>query len=263
MYQYRHSLLCYQLIFALLLLASGCHLAPPRQTSFQVQPDQSDFINFAFGGGEMGADATYLAIQGDGHVTYSYSLPYSYSGPQEPITREHQLAKTELQTLFQSLVDAGLFDLKSRQTQGADVPRTSIQASIDNHELDVAFDGTPDEMIYHHISRLIKTIHPAAGCFLFELADGFPLIELGALQAEVTLCLGEPAEVQLYSLPTEPFSGPAEVLVTLLEPGTPVEEWIYHDDDTSYYFWFASTTGQAGETWRLVEKATYPKGAVF
>ena len=69
--------------------------------------------------------------------------------------------------------------------------------------------------------------------------------------------------MQEYNLPTGPFSGPSEGLAAILEPGTPIEEWIYHDDDTSYYFWFASNTGEAKENWRLIEKATYPKGAVF
>jgi len=143
------------------------------------------------------------------------------------------------------------------------VPRTSIQAAIDNHKLDVAFDGTPDDVIHGPISDLIKKIHPAANCYLVELSAGLPLIEPGASRAELMLCLGDPAEVQMYPLPSEPFSGPAEGLVPLLEPGTPVEEWIYHDDETSYYFWFASNTGEAEEHWRLIEKATYPKGAVF
>jgi hypothetical protein len=263
MVQFRHSLWLYPLIPGLILLASGCHSAPPRQISFQVQPDENDFITYSFGGGELGADATSISIRGDGQITYHYSLPYSGTGPQEQITRDHQLAQAELQTLWQSLVDAGLFDLKTQETQGADMPRTWIQASIDNHELDVAFDGIPDERIHGPISRLIKTIHPAAGCYLFELSDGFPLIEPGASRAELILCLGEPAEVQSYNLPTEPFFGPAEGLVNLLEPGTPIEEWIYQDDDTNYYFWFASPTGEAEDQWRLIEKAAYPKGVVF
>ena len=264
MVQVRHSLWLYPLMLGLILLASGCHSSPPpKPISFQVQPDENDFITYSFGGGELGADATSISIRGDGQVTYHYGLPYSGSDPQEEIIRDHQLTQTELQTLWQSLVDAGLFDLKSQETQGADVPRTSIQASIDNHELDVSFDGTPAETIHGSISRLIKTIHPAAGCYSFELNDGFPLIELGASRAELILCLAEPAEVQSYNLPSGPFFGPGQGLVNLLEPGTPLEEWIYEDDDTNYYFWFASTTGEAEAQWRLIEKASYPKGVVF
>ena len=263
MFQYRCSLSIYLLLLGLVLLVSGCRSSIPRQIRFEVQPDESDFIDYTFGGGELGADITTIAIQGDGQVTYHYSLPYVGTWPQQQITRERQLSADELRTLWQSLVDAGLFDLESQETQGADVPRTSIRAAIDNHELDVSFDGTPDERIHGQIIRLIKTLHPAAGCFLSELADGFPLIEQGASRAELILCLGDPAEMQSYPLPTEPFSGPAEGLVNLLEPETPIEEWVYHDDDTSYYFWFASNTGEAEEHWRLIEKATYPKDAVF
>ncbi len=263
MFPHRHSLFLFQLILALILLASGCNSAPPKHISFEVQPDESDFINYTFGGGELGADATYIAIRGNGQVTYHYFLPYAGTEPQEQITRDHQLAKAELQRLWQALVDAGLFDLETQETQGADVPRTTIQASIDNHDLDVSFDGTPDDRIHSQINSLIKEIHPAAGCYGFELADGFPLIEPGASRAELTLCLGDPAEVQSYNLPTAPFLGPGEGLVTLLDPGTPIEEWIYHDDDTNYYFWFASDAGEAEAQWRLIDKAAYPKGTVF
>ncbi|MCB0162575.1 MAG: hypothetical protein KDI79_00010 [Anaerolineae bacterium] len=263
MFQHLQSLLRHLLLLSLMLLAWGCSPSLSKRTLFEVQPDESDFITYTFGGGEVGADATSVSIRGDGQVTYHYLLPYMGAWPQEQLTREHQLPPDELRTLWQSLVDAGLFDLKSQKTQGADVPRTAVQAAIDNHKLDVAFDGTPDERIHGQISRLTQTIHPAAGCYLSDLIDGFPLIERGASRAELILCLGEPAEVQSYALPTEPFLGPAEGLVNLLDPGTPIEEWIYQDDDTRYYFWFASNTGEAEAFWRLIEKATYPKDVVF
>ncbi len=60
MFQYRHTILLYLLIFGLILLVSGCN--PSKQISFEVQPDESDFINYAFGGGELGAEATQVFI---------------------------------------------------------------------------------------------------------------------------------------------------------------------------------------------------------
>ena len=145
------------------------------------------------------------------------------------------------------------------------MPRTSIQASIDTHKLDVSFDGTPEAAIHSHITSLIQEIYPISfsTCYELDLANRFALIEPGASRGEVTVCLSDPAEIQEYTLPAGPFSGPSEGLATILDPGTPIEEWIYHDDDTSYYFWFASNTGEAEENWRLIEKATYPKDAVF
>jgi len=263
MFQYRYFLWLYPLIFGLILLAAGCN--PAKPISFEVQPDDGNFIEYGFGGGELGADYTRISIRGDGQVTFYYLLPYSGTGPQEQIIREHQLSDVEIQALFQSLVDAGLFNLTNQQTQGADVPRTSIQASIDNHELDVSFDGTPEAAIHSYITSLIQEIYPISfsTCQILELASSFLLIEAGASRGEVTLCLGEPAEMQEFDLPSGPFFGPSEGLAALLEPGTPIEEWIYYDDDTSYYFWFASDTGETKEHWRLIDKANYPKGAIF
>lgn len=263
MFQYHHSRFFYLLIVGFIILITGCN--PAKPIAFEVQPDESDLLEYGFGGGELGADYAHISIRGDGQVTYRYLLPYWDTWPQEQITREHQLSNVEIQALFQSLVDAGLFNLTNQQTQGADVPRTSIQASIDNQELDVSFDGTPDAAIHSHITRLIEEIYPISfsACYELELADRFTLIEPGASRGEVTVCLSDPAEMQEYDLPTGPFSGPAEGLTDLLKPGTPIEEWVYHDDDASYYFWFASNTGEAKEHWRLIEKATYPKGVVF
>jgi hypothetical protein len=263
MFRYRHHHLLYSLIVGLIIVAAGCNLTKP--ISFEVQPDESDLLEYGFGGGELGADYTQISIRGDGQVTFYYLLPYWGTWPQEQIVKEHQLADVEVEALFQSLVDAGLFNLTNQQTQGADVPRTTIKASIDNHELDISFDGTPDETIHSHITKLIQEIYPVSfsACYALELAERFTLIEPGASRGEVTVCLSDPAEIQEYNLPASPFSGPSEGLAAILDPGTPIEEWIYHDDDTSYYFWFASTTGEAEENWGLIDKAAYPKGAVF
>ena len=258
----RHQqLFLFCLIFALSLLAAGCSEEKP--IVFDVQLDESDVINYAFGGGELGADATYITIRGDGHVTYTYSFPYVGTWPQETLTREHQLSNAETQILFQSLVNAGFFDLKSQETQGADVPRTSIQTSVDNHNLDISFDGTPKEAIHSQITSLIAKIYPASTCQMLELADSFNLMEVGASRTQIITCLLDPVETQTFVLPSEPFFGPGEGLVSILEPGTPVEEWIFQDEDTNYYIWFASDSGEEKEDWRLVDKASYPIGVVF
>jgi hypothetical protein len=102
-----------------------------------------------------------------------------------------------------------------------------------------------------------------ASCQAGDLAENFVRIELGASRAEVTACLGQPAEMNNYELPAAPFFGPAESLTSTLEPGTPVEEWLYYAGDQTYYLWFASAVDEPKQNWRLIEKAVYPTGAVF
>ena len=255
----KFNLFC--IISALSLLAVGCGAETP--TAFDVQPDESDVISYTFGGGELGADVTHIAIRGDGHVTYFYSFPYVGTWPQETLSKEHQLSAAEIQTLFQSLVDAGFFDLESQETQGADVPRTSIQALVDNHKLDISFDGTPKTAIHGQITNLIAEIYPASTCQTLDLADSFILMEPGASRTQIITCLLDPIETQTFVLPAEPFFGPGEGLASLLEPGTPVEEWIFQDEDNNYYIWFASDPGEQEGDWRLVDKASYPIGVVF
>ena len=100
-------------------------------------------------------------------------------------------------------------------------------------------------------------------CRATDVAGSFPKIETGASRAEVTACLGKPAEVREYDLPTGSFFGPSEGLASTLKPGTPVEEWLYYADDQTYYLWFASAVDETKQNWRLVDKAIYPTGADF
>jgi hypothetical protein len=122
---------------------------------------------------------------------------------------------------------------------------------------------TPEDVTPEQITSPIEKPAPALRCPADELAEKFARLEPGASRAEVKACLGQPAAVNEYKLPTIPFFGPSESLASILEPETPIEEWIYHDDENSFYLWFASSTGEPKEQWRLIEKAMYPKGAVF
>ena len=139
------------------LLITGCSLFSIR---FTAQPDESDVLNYTFGGGELGADLTQLVIRDDGHVSYRYLLPFEDSWPQDEINRDYQLSAPETEALFQSLVDAGLFDLSYAESEGVDIPRTLITASVDGHMLEAAMDGVPDAAIHGKIEDLVATIHP-------------------------------------------------------------------------------------------------------
>ena len=143
------------LILGLSLLAAGCWLSPGRDA---IQVGEGDFIAYAFGGGEAGAEWTEITIRGDGRVTYHYRFPFAGTGPRSEITREHSLSPTETQEFFQALLDAGLFDLRDVRSGGADIPGTSITASVGGRELDVTVEWTPDERIHGRVQALLDTI---------------------------------------------------------------------------------------------------------
>lgn len=155
MFQLQKCPIAYILIVSVTLLVAGCSLSQAR---FVAQPDESDFIEYTFGGGEVGAQWTQITIRGDGHITYHYVFPYAGTWPQEEMTREHSLSPSETQELFQSLVDAGLFALRDLRYEGADIPRTTITASVDERNLEVSIDGTPDERIHSQIRTLVEEI---------------------------------------------------------------------------------------------------------
>jgi hypothetical protein len=144
-------------IIALSLSIINCSPLPVR---FTVELDESDFIDYGFGGGELGAEWTHIVIRGDGQVMYQYTFPYNGTWPQDNIDIEHQLSLPETKELFQSLVDNGLFDLSDVKSGGADVPATIITASFDEHSLKVYVEGTPDESIHRKISDIVSMIHP-------------------------------------------------------------------------------------------------------
>ena len=143
------------LIVSVTSLVAGCSSSQAR---FAVRPDGDDLIEYTFGGGEVGADWTQITIRGDGHVTYHYLFSYAGTLAQEEMTREHFLSSSETQELFQSLVDAGLFALTDVRDGGVDIPRATITASVDGHDLEVSIDGTPDERVHSQIRALIEAV---------------------------------------------------------------------------------------------------------
>lgn len=145
------------IVISVIIPMTGCSLT---QVRFDLKLDKTDYLDYSFGGGELGAEWTQIVICGDGRVTYLYRLPYTGTWPQEEITIEYQLSEPETLDFFQSLVDAGLYDLKNQETGGVDVPRTSIRSTLDGHSLKVSFDGTPGEEIHNKIMVLIKEVHP-------------------------------------------------------------------------------------------------------
>ena len=105
----------------------------------------------------------------------------------------------------------------------------------------------------------------AAGCSGTDadFAGSFTAVEAGQTRAEVQAALGPPDESQSLAIPSEPYWGPAESLVSVLDPGTPFEQWLYRRDGQDHYLWFGSRSSEPSPEWRLLEKATYPTGAVF
>ncbi len=261
MFHGRQGRLLSILITGLIFLATGCSSVEPAR--FDVSLDESDLITYQFGGGELGADFTRLTIRGDGHISYRYLLPSTGAWPQEEITKERQLSPAETEAFFQGLVEAGLFNLESQAPQGEDIPRTTITANVDHRQLEISLAGTPDQAIHSQITGLIEQIHPAATCQVNDFTGNLAKISPGASRTEVILCLDQPAELNQYELPAPPSFGPSESLASILEPETPIEEWVYYGNENAYYLWFASPTAEPPENWRLVEKAVYPQGAVF
>ena len=102
-----------------------------------------------------------------------------------------------------------------------------------------------------------------SACKSLSFEGGFSKVESGASRTEVNSILGAPDERREMRLPEGSFWGPQEDLSTVLKPGTPFEEWVYHRDGYDYYVWFASPTGEPREDWKVVQKASCPEDAVF
>jgi hypothetical protein len=90
-----------------------------------------------------------------------------------------------------------------------------------------------------------------------------PVIQPGASRSEVRAQLGEPEQIQDFSLPEPPFFGPQEGLTDLIPAGTLVEEWIYTIGQDALYIWFAGEEGQARDQWRVIETARYRAGPFY
>jgi hypothetical protein len=138
------------ILFSLTILL-GC------TTRFDVDPSEDDFISYHFGGGELGADFTEIRIDGNGNITYLYKVPYEGEWPPKKVDKLYSISKNEVVTLFQTLIDRGLFDQKSKKHVGQDVPSTNVRALIDGHSINVSFPGI---RVPQEISDLINKIHP-------------------------------------------------------------------------------------------------------
>ena len=111
---------------------------------------------------------------------------------------------------------------------------------------------------------ILALILIVAGCQSATFAENFESIEPGLSHQEVSSLLGNPAAIEQIRLPEGAFFGPTEGLESLIKPGSPFEQWIYHHEGQDYYIWFAPTgENQPAEEWRVIAKANYPEGAVF
>ena len=88
-------------------------------------------------------------------------------------------------------------------------------------------------------------------------------VEIGFSREGVIEVMGEPATIQDFILPDQPFFGPQESLANILPPGTVVEEWIYELDEEVMYVWFASDSDIPRDEWLVIETGLYPAGVVF
>ena len=88
-------------------------------------------------------------------------------------------------------------------------------------------------------------------------------IEVGFSRDDVIDANGQPAAIQDFVLPDQPFFGPQESLASLLPPGVVVEEWVYELNGEILYVWFASESGEPREGWLVIATGIYPAGAVF
>jgi hypothetical protein len=148
----RQSLLLF-LVASLACIVVGC------RSSVNVKPDRSDFVTYRFGGGEAGADFTEITIRGDGTVSYEYHFPLK---KRDVLTRKAVLNPAETKILFQDLVSAGLFGLKSDRMGGADLDWADIRAQVDNRRVEAKFIGRFEGLkeVRRLFSPLLKKMHP-------------------------------------------------------------------------------------------------------
>jgi hypothetical protein len=146
------SLVIYSL---LVLIFTGCDYR------FESKPDKNDYIIYQSGSGELGSSWVKIIFHGDGSVGYFAEYPYEEIQPHKVISGTYKLSMERAEKLFQSLIDAGLFSLKDKTMQGADLPFTSISANIDGHTLDVSWNVITDsdsDQKYSKVNILILEI---------------------------------------------------------------------------------------------------------
>jgi len=96
-------------------------------------------------------------------------------------------------------------------------------------------------------------------------AQDFAEVKDGMTREQVRIILGDPELSTVAAVPQSPFFGPQESLVHFLRPGAFYEEWRYTNRETIYLVWFAGAKDkeEPQESWRVITKFSYPKGAVF
>lgn len=93
--------------------------------------------------------------------------------------------------------------------------------------------------------------------------DAYGRISSGMTRAEVANWLGDPATVQVKSLPDGPFWGPQEEIdANTLDGLRRYEEWRYEHNGAIYLIWFGDPV-EDESAWRTTGKVSYPMGAVF
>jgi len=85
----------------------------------------------------------------------------------------------------------------------------------------------------------------------------------GMSREQVTTLLGKPSKKQVAILPKPPFWGPQESLVNIISPGSEYEEWEYEVNNRTYLIFFGSVATRPETDWKVIDKTSFPKGAVF
>jgi hypothetical protein len=85
----------------------------------------------------------------------------------------------------------------------------------------------------------------------------------GSSKENVIALYGKPDRTQEFIISDEPFFGPQEGLIDLVQPGTLIEEWVYEIGEEELYVWFTGADNQSRENWQVLDLGRYPKGAVY
>jgi len=96
-----------------------------------------------------------------------------------------------------------------------------------------------------------------------DFKEKFSQVKAEMSKEEVISLLGEPIEKHIEILPEPPFWGPSESLVNIINPGGEYEEWQYIVDDRDYRVFFGSVDIKPKTEWKVIDKTSFPKGAVF
>lgn len=96
-----------------------------------------------------------------------------------------------------------------------------------------------------------------------ELHIAFKEVVATDTRDHVRALLGEPVGRGRSHVHGGFMFGPTEGLSSILQPGTPYEQWQWFDERNTYYVWFAPTGQEPPQEWLVVAKGNHPTGAVF